>query len=433
MDNLTREIRVVGRDFKTAGKVEIYRFPGDWSVREYALAARAPLGQEAMKAAVSQPFSYRGGTSSLRALASGNENVIILVDDLTRPTPAKEILPHVLSILAEAGVSRDRISIVFALGTHRPLTEDEMALKIGGDAVRRYRTENHDCIAGEFVHVGRGSYGTEIRISRKVIEADLIVTLNTITKHRFFYACGGAKMILPGVAHQDTILHNHRDMLSTDVLREEGHRYGQARQEMHEAARAVMERTELVCIDVTVDPLGGVTGMYVGDPVDVFETNIDDALETYEVDFDRADYGASGKADIGFFRMGFHSCDAIQMARSLDNWEQVCAVPAIISDCGDVIYYDGKRHGPYKDYIGGLKGKETYPNPPLEECLKGEGYTSSIVYSPNLDIKSTHLSLPGMYVTSDWDGLLQDLYRHLGPDQQVAFFHDASIHILNVR
>jgi hypothetical protein len=201
---------------------------------------------------------------------------------------------------------------------------------------------------------------------------------------------------------------------------------------MHEAAQALMQETELVCVDATVNPLRQVTGMYVGDCVEVFESGIDEALQTYALDFDRSDYGGARRADVGVFRMGFHSSDAIQMARSLDKWEEVCAVPIIISDCGDSIYYDGKSHGPYLEHLRHLEGKTPHPNPPLEEGLKGKGYRSSIVYSPNLDAKSTHLNLPDMYVTSDWDQLMVDLYDRLGPTRHVAFFHDASIHVLNV-
>jgi hypothetical protein len=50
----------------------------------------------------------------------------VLVDDCTRKTPTAQILPFVLEELAAAGVAPSAVTLVVALGTHRPLTEDEL-------------------------------------------------------------------------------------------------------------------------------------------------------------------------------------------------------------------------------------------------------------------------------------------------------------------
>jgi nickel-dependent lactate racemase len=69
---------------------------------------------------------------------------------------------------------------------------------------------NHDCYREDAVELGTGRYGTPIRINREVVEADLVIALGMITNRGFAYASGGAKIILPGVAHVDTIRRNHR-------------------------------------------------------------------------------------------------------------------------------------------------------------------------------------------------------------------------------
>jgi hypothetical protein len=51
---------------------------------------------------------------------------------------------------------------------------------------------------------------------------------------------------------------------------------------------------------------------------------------------------------------------------------------------------------------------------------------------PHLDATSMHVRKPWMYVANEWDPLIWKLYRHLGPNQTVAFFRDASMHILEV-
>jgi len=426
MLDLMKEIEAIGVDFKTAGETELYRFPQDWLVKEYFTRDIRKLEGERISHIISQEFPYKGSTASLETLAKGKTNAIILIDDLTRPTPSYDVVPHILKKFAEAGISDDNIEFIFAVGMHRPLTQEDMAQKIGEDLVCKYKVENHNSFEGDFADLGHTSYGTPVKVNRKVVEADLVITLNTIAKHRFVYACGGAKMILPGVSHKDTILINHKGMANTQ--RQEEHRFGKTRADMDKVAEKVAERTELVAIDVTINRFREITGIYMGDCPDVFNANVEEALKAYALKFGKEDY-----ADIGFFRMNFHSIDALQMSRSIDGCEQVCRLPVIIADCRDRVYYDGKVDGHFEGFLEGLKGKETLPNPPLEHALTNRGYSNIIVYSPYLEKRSTHLKQRNMYVANDWDTLIQQLHHHLGPNRKVAFFHDASMHILEVQ
>ena len=420
---LMKEIRDVGRDFNNECESEIYRFPEEWSVMEFFLRDMEALGENGIQQCVSQEFPYKSGTATLEVLAKGKKDAVILVDDLTRPTPAYEIVPHILNQLTKAGITDDQISFVFAVGMHRPMTQKEMGLKIGEDTVRKYRVENHNSFEGDFADLGCTEYGTPVKINRKVAESDLVIALNTIAKHRFVYACGGSKMILPGVSHRYTILTNHKDM--TNVQRKEEHRFGKTRADMDKVAEKLAEKTNLISIDVTVNRLRQITGIYMGSCPNTFNASVEEALKTYVIEFDKEDF-----ADIGFFRMNFHSTDALQMSRCIDDCEQVCNLPIIVSDCRDRVYYDGKVDGPFEGFLEGLKEKETLPNPP--HALANRGYGNIIVYSPYLEMRSTHLKNQNMYVTNDWDSLIQQLYDHLGPNRRVAFFHDASMHILKV-
>ena len=425
MLDLMKEIEAIGVDFKTAGETELYSFPQDWLVKEYFTRDVKKLEGERISQIISQEFPYKGGTASLESLAKGKKNAVILIDDLARPTPSYDVVPHILRKFAEAGISDDNIEFIFAVGMHRPLTQEDMAQKIGEDLVRKYKVENHNSFEGDFADLGYTSYGTPVKVNRKVVEADLVVTLNTIAKHRFVYACGGSKMILPGVSHKDTILTNHKGM--ANIQRKEEHRFGKTRADMDKVAEKLADRTALISIDVTINRLRQITDIYMGSCPNTFNANVEEALKTYTVKFDRKDF-----ADIGFFRMNFHSIDALQMSRCIDNCEQVCELPIIISDCRDRVYYDGKVDGPFEVFMEGLKGKGTLPNPPLEHALAKSGYGNIIVYSKYLEMKSTHLKNPNMYVANNWDSLIQQLYEYLGPNRKVAFFHDASMQLLEV-
>jgi len=397
-------------------------------VREYTLPDIAPLGAADIRRSIAARFSYKGRDTSLEELARGKSNAVVLADDLTRPTPAHDLAPHVVDILTRAGIPRDRISFIIAGGLHRPWTREEKAMKLGDGTVDAHSVETHDGFNGDYVDLGTTPRGTPVRINRAVAEADLVVTMGTITKHRFVYATGGSKIILPGVSCRETILTNHKGMAA--VRRSGEHKFGDVRLDMDEAAKLVDTVTDLVVIDITINAQRQTTGLHIGNAVDPFREHVDAALKNYVVPFDTSEY-AGGKADVGIFRMTCHSCDALQMSRCVDNWEQVCRVPVIICDCHDVVYYDGKRDGTWDEFGTFIATQNDPGNSTLPQAVATADW--NIVYSPHLDPTSTHLKRPTMFVSHNWDDLMQGLREIAGERASAAFFRDASLHCLDIR
>ena len=95
--------------------------------------------EEIIERAFSQPI----GSPPLSQILEGCKNVLILVDDHTRTTPVKKILPRLLRELEMAGIQSSRIKILIALGTHRSMTEEEIIKKFGEDIPKRYPIFNH--------------------------------------------------------------------------------------------------------------------------------------------------------------------------------------------------------------------------------------------------------------------------------------------------
>jgi len=134
----------------------------------------------------------------------GNK-VVILADDITRLTPVRDILPHVLGVLNKAGVPDEDITLVIALGTHRSMTDAEIREKYGDEVVRRIKIVNHDCLNKDLlVHYGTTRRGTDIWVNRTVVEADVRIAVGNIVPHHPTGWSGGAKILLPGVAGQLT-------------------------------------------------------------------------------------------------------------------------------------------------------------------------------------------------------------------------------------
>ena len=60
---------------------------------------------------------------SARKASKKDLTAVIIVSDVTRPTPTKKLLPYVLADLHKGGIPEDSVTILFALGIHRPLAE----------------------------------------------------------------------------------------------------------------------------------------------------------------------------------------------------------------------------------------------------------------------------------------------------------------------
>jgi lactate racemase len=168
-----------------------------------------PVGQEVdlLAKALANPT----GTRPLRELARGGQRTVIVTSDLTRPCPSERLLPPILEELAAAGVADSDITVVLALGLHRPMSADEIEAAVGTQITRRVRVLNHD--PDDTVRLGVTSFGTPVELYRPVVEADLRVCLGNLELHYFAGYSGGAKAILPGCASRAAVNANHAMMV----------------------------------------------------------------------------------------------------------------------------------------------------------------------------------------------------------------------------
>ena len=166
----------------------------------------AHCGEEAVRWAMEHPI----GSAPLRKLAKPGQKIAIVTSDISRPFPTHQVLPAVLDELYAAGVRPEDITLVFALGSHRPHTEAERLQLAGerGSEIRCVDSDIHDC-----VHMGTTCRGTPVDITRVVAEADFRVCLGNIEFHYFAGYSGGAKAIMPGASTPEAIQANHRFMV----------------------------------------------------------------------------------------------------------------------------------------------------------------------------------------------------------------------------
>ncbi len=148
------------------------------------------------------------GTKPISELAKGKKEVVILFDDLARPTPVVEIVPFVLRELEKAGISDRQVRFIAALGAHGAHTANDFRKKLGEEVLDRFPVYNHHPF--DFcTYLGKTSRGTPVSINKEVMACDLKIGIGSIVPHAFSGFGGGGKILLPGVAHIDSIAYNH--------------------------------------------------------------------------------------------------------------------------------------------------------------------------------------------------------------------------------
>ena len=164
--------------------------PAGWRVAVHLPDVPPPLEDAAIKATIDAPV----GLPPLRELAAGRHRPLLLVDDLTRPTPVDRILPHVLAELEQAGIPAPQVSIMSATGTHGPASREAILRKVGS-AGGACRVLGHDDL-GRSIDLGRTSFGSHVEVDPEVAQSDLLIGLGGIYPQNSAAFGGGAKMIL---------------------------------------------------------------------------------------------------------------------------------------------------------------------------------------------------------------------------------------------
>ncbi len=160
----------------------------------------------ALRAALDGPID----SAPLRDRIKPSDRVVIVHTDITRATPNDRILPVLLTVLGEAGIPDDRITLINALGTHRRQTPDELIAMLGADIVNRYRCVQHDAWDdSNLVALGQTSLGHAVRINRLFVEADVRILTGFIEPHLFAGFSGGPKGVLPSIAGIESVFTNH--------------------------------------------------------------------------------------------------------------------------------------------------------------------------------------------------------------------------------
>ncbi len=166
------------------------------------------------------------------------QKILIIVNDVTRPTPYKVILPPLLSELKEAEIKKEDIIFMVATGIHRGNSKEELSNIFGEDLNSTYKFINHNADSPDLHYLGKLKSSNELWINSIVSEADFIIVTGVIIPHYFAGFSGGRKSILPGICGRKTIETNHAKMVHPNS-RAGNLKGNPVHEEMQEAAEKV--------------------------------------------------------------------------------------------------------------------------------------------------------------------------------------------------
>jgi nickel-dependent lactate racemase len=295
----------------------------------------APDSKTEIERALREPY----GSKRLSEIANRDSKVAIVVDDHTRHTPTSIMILPVMAELGLAGVTDENVTVIFGCGTHRAVKPEETLPIVGEEISHKVRVVSHDGKAQNLVYIGTTkTHGNKIFLNRDFAEADVKVLLGDVGFHYYAGYGGGRKSVMPAVAGEETIKHNHAMLLNanahTGILEE-----NPVHEDMTEAAR--LAKVDFI-LNVVTNNKGEIVKAFAGDLQQAFDAAVKLVNEIYLVEVDR-------RADIVVVSPGGYPADInlYQAYKALDNALEVVkrgGVIILVAECpeghGNQVFYD---------------------------------------------------------------------------------------------
>lgn len=215
-------------------------------------------------------------------LVNENSKVAIVIPDKTRYALEKEICSILLRELKKGGVKKENIAFFIALGSHEPMTSEEIREKLGDEIFSQYPVYNHEFKRKEeLLYLGEGSNGFPMYINKKLMGYNVKITLGIIEPHLFAGYSGGVKTICIGLAGYETLSATH----SLQVLSHKSTRLGVIegnifRDFLNEMANKI--KIDFI-VNLIMNQEKKVVCTFAGHPLKAFEKGVESAKKIFEI------------------------------------------------------------------------------------------------------------------------------------------------------
>jgi lactate racemase len=294
------------------------------------------------------------------------QSLLVLIPDHTRSLP----LPFLFRLLVENLAGVRRLDFMVALGTHPPLSEDNLNRLVGITAAERnsiYRNIsllNHDFRdATRLVELGTmgpdemktlaGSHwhpslpgSVPVRINRAALEYDHLLILGPTFPHEVAGFSGGAKYLFPGISGPEMIDATHWLGALAGVVGTIGLKDTPVRNMIHAAALRLPTPVSMMALTVAPGGEGGadhaLAGIFIGDPHETWSASADLSAERH----------------IHWCRQPFRRVLAVAPPMYDELWTAAKAmykIEPVVAPGGEVIIY-----APHLEVVSQVHGKYIY-------------------------------------------------------------------------
>ena len=394
-------------------------FPDDWIVEFHSVPGdRWPaLKAEDIAMRIRSPI----GAPRLSEMACGKQRVVILFDDISRPTPTYDLVPPLLEELHAAGIKDDQIQFIAALGAHGAHSRIEFAKKLGEDIVRRYPVYNHNCYENNVI-VGKTSKGTEVAVNSEYWRCDLRIGIGSVIPHPYTGFSGTGKIVVPGISSIDTTANTHFE--ASVGAREKGLNpvTGLGKWEESDMRKEVEEIALMAGPDFVLQALVGtrrqLIGLTSGHPVAAYHAAVEQALKAYVTQ-------KASNMDVVVANASAKACEGVIAL--------LIGVQSVKESGGDVVVISHSPTGQITHYLLSPFGRMSAAG---RFCSRGTSLPANvgrvIVYSPYPSYADAEWFAPTDKVVwaTTWQEVLDLLGDH-GPGTKAAVYEDATMMYLS--
>lgn len=391
------------------------KFPDSWQVNKFNIVKTEPINDiEVIRKRIQNPV----GTPRLSKISSNKNNAVIVVDDISRPTKGEKIIKVILSILNQSGISDENITLIFAIGAHRPMNRIDYLKKVGYEIVERINIENHHPYEN-LVDLGKSSLGTPIFLNKTYYQADIKIALSSVLPHPLAGFGGGAKIILPGICGIDTLEANHQA-----GVRGIGIGWGI----ITDLRRDIEEVCKKAGLDFSINTVCNMkrdtAGIFAGHYIDAHRKAVQCAKIIYSTKVP-----PKLKSDICFLNLYPEDTELTQATKALSI---ILSTTKLVKRGGSIIFLTASTEGRGYHSLLAETGSRLYENWGNTILWKAAIRKNNFgIYSPNLNEKDIFHFYPKETIFNrDFNEMLEYLERIHGKSPHASLF-PCSMHLTN--
>ena len=226
-------------------------------------------GKELTDLEIGEKLDEPIGLPALEEYVEPGDKILIVVPDATRQVACGQVINIVVRRLIAEGTPPFDISIIFATGIHRRVTDEEKRSILTPFIAQRIKTLDHNPRdIAQLIRLGVTHGGIPIELNRALVDNRKVILIGGIAFHYFAGFTGGRKLMCPGLASSKTIAATHKLAFDCEQkTRREG--VGPALLDGNAVHEAFFEAASVVdpvfCISTIVNEKGKLTELICGE------------------------------------------------------------------------------------------------------------------------------------------------------------------------